>query len=300
MAMKTRILCLLLLIGLVPTGAAPAEENPIYADLLNNGVVVGSGPGIKLPPPTMADGLDAAGQRTAIEKVKGNRTVEDMIRKSNVTPFELRITDDKSTGANSTVRRVDLWFIAYGTLDKVASEGFWKEALKADAKPDPNAPESKAKMLTAEELSQRQILLLPSAGGNERYGNSLFTLFDKVRISGTMRSLQSKSADSVVAAAVLDARFVNDPVYPNFWRPLVRDAAGKISEGSSQPYSGAASYAKATKLHEPEGALFVEQHLVFDEPAGWFDGQNYLRSKLPIAVQNSVRKFRAKLSAPAK
>ena len=43
---------------------------------------------------------------------------------------------------------------------------------------------------------------------------------------------------------------------------------------------------------EPTGALFVEQHIIFAEPTGWFDGANLLRSKLPNVVQNAVRTTR--------
>jgi len=49
---------------------------------------------------------------------------------------------------------------------------------------------------------------------------------------------------------------------------------------------------KVTKLAEPAGALFVEQHLIFAEPVDWFDGANLLRSKLPLVVQDRVRSIR--------
>ena len=55
---------------------------------------------------------------------------------------------------------------------------------------------------------------------------------------------------------------------------------------------GAGMYFKITKLAAPEGALFIEQHVMFAEPAGWFGGANLLRSKLPIAVQDNVRTMR--------
>ena len=38
--------------------------------------------------------------------------------------------------------------------------------------------------------------------------------------------------------------------------------------------------------------MFCEQHVIFAEPTGWFDGANLLRSKLPAAVQNNVRTMR--------
>jgi hypothetical protein len=37
--------------------------------------------------------------------------------------------------------------------------------------------------------------------------------------------------------------------------------------------------------------------LVFDEPQGWFQGANYLGSKLPLVARNSVTSFRRKLNA---
>jgi len=49
---------------------------------------------------------------------------------------------------------------------------------------------------------------------------------------------------------------------------------------------------KITRLAEPAGALFVEQHIVFAEPTGWFGGANLLRSKLPPVVQYAIRTTR--------
>jgi hypothetical protein len=80
--------------------------------------------------------------------------------------------------------------------------------------------------------------------------------------------------------------------------PLVRDEAGKQKLGQPHPYHAAGGYLKATRLHEPAGAVLVEYHLTFDEPAGWFSGANLLRSKLPIVSQDGVRKFRRRFATP--
>lgn len=290
------ILCVAAVLGWLCREGRAAEDNPIYTELLEKGVVIGGAPGVRLPPPTMADGLDAAAQQQAIAGIAGpNRPVEALLRNSVVAPFELRIVDDKSAGETSTARRVDLWFVAYGSLERIASEGFWKETLHNESKTDSSGPASEARLLTEEELRQRQIVPAVAGAKREQFGTASFTLFDRVRIHGTMRSLDTRGRESVLAAAVLDSRFAGDPQFPNVWRPLTRDEAGKLSEGDPQPYSGAGSYAKATQLKEPAGAVFVEYHLVFDEPAGWFSGANLLRSKLPILAQDSVRKFRRKL-----
>jgi hypothetical protein len=69
--------------------------------------------------------------------------------------------------------------------------------------------------------------------------------------------------------------------------------------GPARPYIGAAWYSKATKLQQPQGAVLFEYHIVFDEPEGWFNGANLLRSKLPLLVQDGVRKFRRRFSENA-
>ena len=65
--------------------------------------------------------------------------------------------------------------------------------------------------------------------------------------------------------------------------------------GDPHPYSGFGGYIKVSELVEPAGALLIEMHFVFDEPEGWFGGKNLLRTKLPLAVQENVRKFRGEL-----
>ena len=59
-------------------------------------------------------------------------------------------------------------------------------------------------------------------------------------------------------------------------------------------------YLKITKLKEPEGALFIEQHIVFVEPHGWFGGERTLTSKLPQAVKVTVKNMRVELDRASK
>ncbi|HTU21721.1 MAG TPA: hypothetical protein VMG10_27030 [Gemmataceae bacterium] len=49
-------------------------------------------------------------------------------------------------------------------------------------------------------------------------------------------------------------------------------------------------------MHEPKGALFIEYHLIYSEPQGWFSGADPLTTKLPAIIQAEVRTFRRELS----
>ena len=170
-------------------------------------------------------------------------------------------------------RGVDVWFVAHD--DKFA--GWLMSAAKGAGVGRP---------LTKEHLRKRG---LGSADGTpEAYRHVEFDLLGKVHLRATVRVVWTKTTQSVLVAAEVDPRFLGDPEFPNQWQPIVgKGDARKL--GQAKPWGGGGFYLKITKLVEPTGALFVEQHVIFAEPTGWFDGANLLRSKLPLVVQNSVR-----------
>lgn len=277
----------------------PAPSNPLVSELIERGVAVGDSTRLKLPEPTLPDGLDAADARKALEAIADtNHPLEALLRKSVVAPFVLKISDAGEAGA-ATARRVDFWFVAYGDFTKLDNEEFWRTLRQSESSGEADeADEAHGSVLTPEELAERKIETEEPPGIEERYAAGKFTLFDKVQIQATVRSMAGRGDESLLAAAVVDDRFADDGKYPNQWRSITRDARSKSKLGPAERYSGAAGYVKATRLNEPEGAIFIEYHIAFDEPTGWFRGANLLRSKLPLVVQDSVRKFRRKLAKP--
>jgi hypothetical protein len=279
---------------------AQAETNPVYVDSTQRGIVMPKGPALKLPAPVMPDGLDAAAQRKAIQSIADERrTVDAIVQKSLNAPPVIKTGDDKaSSAAGGTGKRVDFYFVVYGDLKKIADEGFWGKKKEGEEQEEinPNDAQVSGKLLTAEELKARKIEPLISANVIENYGNADVQLFNRVRVRGTSRSIQTKTDESVTYATLLDPRFAKDEKYPNQWQSVTRDDAGKLTYGPLQPYSGLGAYAKATTLKEPKGAIFLEYHMVFDEPQGWFNGANVIRTKLPAIVQDNVKKLRRKLA----
>lgn len=267
--------------------AQPHEQlNPLYKELLEPGLLVGPNIRAKFPPPTMPDGLDAAKQKAVITQLLGtDSSYDEFTRKSVVAPQLLKLRDIAPSDPQAPAKGVDLWFVAYGDFAATDDPNFLDRLVNV------GRGEGMGKSLTREDLAKRKIDLPPDAEKREGYGVVEFDFLDKVRIRSTGRATWSKTADSAVVAAVIDPRFVNDPEFPNEWRGLTKDATG-LKVGPPQAWSGAGLYLKITKLHEPAGALFIEQHVIFAEPTGWFDGANMLRSKLPPVVQNQVRNMR--------
>ena len=50
------------------SASGSVEKNAVFKELLEQGVKMSDGTAVKLPPPILADGLDAAGQKAALEQ----------------------------------------------------------------------------------------------------------------------------------------------------------------------------------------------------------------------------------------
>jgi hypothetical protein len=242
----------------------------------------------------MADGLDPRAQRQVLEAVAGEQqSVEDLLRPAVVSPFVLKRRDVKPSEPDAPAHGLDLWFVAHGSLDTLAGKDFldqWQAGRK----------DRQVHVFTPKELGTRKLREQVGEGRQERYGYAVFTLLERVEIAVALHAVTTRGPDSVLGAAEVDPRFAEDRDFPNRWRPIERDEDGRPVLGPAQAYGGAAGYLKITKLVEPADALFVEYHLVFTEPKGWFGGANLLRSKVPLLAQSEVRAFRRELAKAKK
>ena len=290
--MRTFSPILAFLCAILIAGRPCSAENPILRDLLARGIPVSANQWVRLPQPALPHGLSAAAQRERIEAIAENRYAwEDLVRRTVVAPFVLKTLDDGVSGP-SPGRRVDLYFVAYGKLDYLGSDEFLNSQFDTATQDAETA--SSARLLKEADL-QRRRLPVPTRPEDPRFVAAEITLFERVRVSATTCTIKTRTADSIVLASILDPGFANDPEFPDRWWPIVRDASGHRRLGDPQPYFGLGSYVKATRLVEPQGAIFIEYHVAYAEPKEWFNGANLLRSKLPIAAQTAVRKLRRNL-----
>ncbi|MEQ8787391.1 MAG: hypothetical protein RIC55_13880 [Pirellulaceae bacterium] len=266
------------------------KANPVFHELLTEGVEVGL-QSAELPSPSMPDGLDALAQRETLEAIVGRAYSLDVFqRDSIVAPQITHMNDVPITATGGRLRRLDVWFIAYGELETIANKEFLEGLLGSDSE------QGEGKALTGDDLAKRGISIPGDSADQESYAYGAFELLNKVKISGTTHSYWSKTDDSIIAASKLDPRFTGDAEFPNQWRPLVRSNTGDMELGAAEPYQGSGEYLKITRLASPAGALLVELHVAYVEPEGWFGGTNLLTSKIPAVVQNQVRAVRRELA----
>jgi hypothetical protein len=279
---------------------APAAENPIFHELTEQGIKMSDGTVFRLSPPILPDGLDAATQRAALDKVSSaDSSFDDVVQKSYYAPVVVKVRTVKpSKDEGPAVRTLDLWFVAHGDWNTITSRDFLDSVFKGTGDGGSRVV-AKAGILTEDELAARKLTTTVKKGYEERFAYTTFSLFERVELSATRSAVLTRRENSILAAAKIDPRFVADPDYPNQWRPLVRDERAEIKPGPPQPLPNAGGYAKITRLAQPPGTVFVEFHLVYAEPYGWFDGANPVKQKAPAMVKEKVRTFRRKLALAA-
>ena len=68
--------------------------------------------------------------------------------------------------------------------------------------------------------------------------------------------------------------------------------------GIRNPYEGiGALTTEVTRLKAPDDALFVEYHIIYNEPQGWFNGGPVLDGKVRMMIDNDVKSFRKDLKS---
>jgi len=278
-----------------------SPENSALEDLAERGVPATDGTYVKLPLPTMTAGLDAAAQHAILERIAApHRRVSDLARKSVVSPFVLKLGDVATADPKRPFRTIDVWFIAYGRIELFGDEDFLKKLVEtAESSRKSRLPFAKG-VLNYEEMKQLGVLVEDTPYRTQRFFFSTFDLFDRVLVTATRRVVVTRYPESAVVAAIVDPRFTKSPTHPNQWQTVSRGDGDQFKLGPPQPYESAGLYAKVTRLKQPAGALFIEYHHVFCEPEPWFAGSHLLRSKLPMVVQDAVRKLRRRLAEAEK
>jgi hypothetical protein len=271
--------------------AADEAANPLFDELRGKGVPVAAETSVPLPAPFMADGLDAAAQQDVLKKLVGSRfSVKDFVGKVGTAPHVYSVRKVPEAGSDERrVYAIDVSFMAHGGLDAVADRNFLEDLHKKQK-------DRKVHVLTAEEVEKRKLTAESGDNREERYSHAVFVVLELVELSAALHTVVTRRPESLLAATAIDPRFAEDADFPSRWRKITTDEEGRRQLGPAAPYSGAGGYLKITRLHEPPGALFVEYHLIYTEPKGWFGGADPLTTKVPAIIQSEVRTFRQELN----
>ncbi|MEM6363255.1 MAG: hypothetical protein AAF745_02430 [Planctomycetota bacterium] len=272
-----------LVFAAVAIGETPAT---LFDDLIENGIDVG-GVNAKI-----TRSIDVSASDSDVRRdIAGRNDWKRFTRDSVTAPILMNFDTVESAEGTRVGHVMSFRFVAHQEFETLKEKGFLKTLFQDSSQREESSFEGFDNELMEE------FGLKPQDATD--YGFATFELLKRIRIRGIFASQTTVDDDVAVTAWRLLEEKPNDSNYCSTWSPLDNDEVGRKVEGDRQAYAGIAGYVSMTSLAPVDstlaGACLVECHSIIHEPKQWFDGRNLLRSKLPLIVQESVRKFRRKL-----
>ncbi|QDU90859.1 hypothetical protein Pla175_42720 [Pirellulimonas nuda] len=281
--------------------AEPLSPHPVVNELATEGFEVAEGVRVIVSPPTVDASMDAEAQRAAVAALVGELRMEQFMKDSVVSPFELSIGEAGAELPSAKVRTLDLAFVAYGKLAVVRDKDLMQSVLGGGRggegrEAEEDGFEKYGEGLTQQECQERGFDLQLKGASRHHLTRFRFPLIEKVMIAGIVEGDGRDFQAMLVESSMSPVSMLDDKDFPTVWQEIPRGAQGDEDLGEPQPWRGLAGYLQTTELKFEPGAILVECHGVFVEPYDWFKGRNLLASKLPIVVKNNVTDFRRKLA----
>ncbi len=286
-------------------GHAQLPAADLFSELFQAGLSVDQQARFPLPQPTVSPAQSPAEQQAAARALAGPLGWQRFSRKSVFAPvmIDLEYLRDRSDARWG--HSIHTAFVAYAPWSELHDSdllqqifGMQAETPSADAQassdPAPSAqepqPRSVAQQIPAEELAKLGIEVADPAA--ERYSYVTLPLLNEVTVRGTLHVVQREGPGWIQIAWMMDPRFSKSQEFASSWTKVERDELGQKYETEPQPYSGCGGFLGITQLDAQQDQLLLESRMIMHEPTAWFSGSNYLRSKLPTALQENARKFR--------
>src|SRR5215831_2541336 len=94
----------------------------LFKELMDKGIPIPAGATVRLPPPWMKEGLTGQEQQAVLKKAAGSHPLDLFLKKTDAAPFSLVLRSVDNSAGSRVAQTIDLAFVAYGNLDKVARE----------------------------------------------------------------------------------------------------------------------------------------------------------------------------------
>ncbi len=284
------------LVGLFCLQLSPvssAQDSDLFGELTTIGIPFSNETRVKLALPTLNENQSTAELKQAVEKLAGKQEWSRFARNSVSAPVTILIEPINGPDNNKLGLNVHNAFIVYAKLDALKNAELMAEIFGRPGK------SAETKGVVTEELSKE---LLQQAGFTEQsqspasFAYIELPLLNKVLVRGVIRIEKRELPGSIEFFWRLDASFGRVEKYASRWTKLQRDPVGKLIEGESFPYTGCGGFLGVYSIDRENDQLLVESRMLLKEPDEWFAGSNFLRSKLPPAMQENARNFRRKLA----
>lgn len=276
------------MLAIVALHCSPVWSQTLLHELTTDGVEFQNGVKVVLPPPTLAGKLNEDQLERAKAELAGNDGWEKFSRDSVVAPVTIKLEYVTDQAGMRVGHNVHSAFVVHTKLESLADKDLMQQIFGKTESTDG----MKLVDLTEADLKAAGVdvpLADKSAGSGSTYSQVEFTLLEKIRLSGVMRIERTVTEDSTTICWILDPKFANNEKLHGTWVQIGKEP------GEPKPYSGWGGYLSVTRVSKSPEMLVIESRMLLHELPEWFSGSNFVRSKLPLAIQEGARNFRRKL-----
>jgi hypothetical protein len=295
-------LCLIL--GLWESGAPLlGQEADLGSELTTRGLELSSDLRIPLPGPTLKPEMDGAARQAAVRALAGKLDWERFTRDSLSAPIMINIELLVDRNGQRLGLAVHNAFMAHAELGKLRDTQAMQQIFGQPESARGDQVQVVIKELPKQDLRERGFV--SQADSPATFAYLELPLLNKVIVAGVMRIEKREREGAVEFYWRLDPTFNQHAPYASRWIQLERNSVGGLIRGDSFPYSGCAGFTGVYEVNDlsfpttqdadSAGKLLIESRLLLREPQEWFAGSNFLRSKLPSAMQENARSFRRTL-----
>jgi hypothetical protein len=261
--------------------------------LLERGIQLTDRVTAKLAEPSLRDSLTEKERSATLQKLAGKLDWGRFVRDSVMAPVAIDIESIRDAEGNRIGHDIHSAFVLYADLDKVRDAEVMEQLF---GKPSETAGSEGVitREIAADQLKQLGLTQVPDAG--ESYAYLQLPMLKKIVVRGVIHIQKRERPGAFEFFWQLDPTLGTSPEYASTWTKIERDAVGVPQEGEPQPYMGCGGWMGIYEVDPITHQLLVESRMIMHEPQEWFAGSNFLRSKLPLSMQENARSFRRKLA----
>ncbi len=286
-------------VGLAMTAQNLCWSQSLLNELVTDGIEFREGVTVKLPAPALAGVQSKAELAKAKTQLSGNDSWERFTRDSIVAPVTIKLEYVTDADGNRVGHNVYSAFVVHAKFESLDNKDLMQQIFGKAPSSDNAGNDTADDADQVEELSRDELtaagISVPEqdaqADTKVTYSKVAFTLLDKIRLNGVLRVERTTRPGSTTIAWKLDPAFEASDKWRGTWTRIDE------SESTPQPYKGWGGYLNVTRVGDSPEKLVLESRMLLHEPQEWFNASNFVRSKLPLAIQESARNFRRRLKA---
>lgn len=293
---STKSILLLFALCALATQQASAQQD-LFTELTTNGIAFTEQIKPKLAPPSLTAQQTVEEQNSVLRSLAGKQEWSRFVRNSVNAPVVIVTEAIDSPDGTRVGLRVHSAFVLYGKLDTLRD----KELMEQTFGRPGSTPESSG--VVTEELAKDELRRLGFEAQSQSSATFAFLelpLLNKVLVRGVIRIEKRERPGAIEFVWQLDSSFNRSEKFASRWTRLERNPVGRLIEGETLPYQGAGGFMGVYEIDQAQEQLLVESRLILHEPVEWFAGSNFLRSKLPLAMQDNAHDLRRKLARSSK